>query len=164
MDFFVDTADLDQIKEAYSWGITNGVTTNPSLIKKAVAALQASGASTTIGEYIEEILRTAGSDPVSLEVIGATEAEMFEQGMFLFERFNSIAGNVVVKVPVNPRMDDGGADVAFDGLKVIKRLADRDIPVNTTLIFSPEQALLALLAEAGQQHLAMVAGEVFGHR
>ena len=157
MEFFVDTADLDEIREAYSWGIANGVTTNPSLIKKACDKLKAASSDMTLDRYIEEILKVAGGDPVSLEVIASTEEDMLKQGLFLFERFNPIANNVVVKVPVNPDMDGSGA-IAFDGLKVIKALADRDIPVNTTLIFSPEQALLA--AKAGAAYVSPFAGRV----
>ncbi len=157
MEFFVDTADLDEIRESYSWGIVNGVTTNPSLIKKAVDKLKKQGSELSIARYIESILETADSDPVSLEVIGATEDEMFTQGMFLYERFNPVAGNVVVKIPVNPDMTGDGQG-AFDGLKVIKKLADQSIPVNVTLIFTPEQALLA--AKAGAAFVSPFAGRV----
>jgi transaldolase len=159
MDIFIDTADLDQIKEAYAWGIVDGVTTNPSLIKKAVDKLKSKGQSTSIAEYIEQILLTAKGDPVSLEVIGATEEDMYAQGMFLYERFNPVANNVVVKIPVNPDMTgDGKAKSAFDGLKVIKKMADQGIRINTTLIFTPEQAMLA--AKAGAAFLSPFAGRV----
>jgi transaldolase len=157
MEFFVDTADIDQIKEAYSWGIVDGVTTNPSLIKKAVDGLKAAGSTASIEEYIEEILRTADGDPVSLEVIGSDEESMYAQGMKLFKRFNPIAGNVVVKIPVNPDMGEG-KNADFDGLKVIKKLADQDIPVNVTLIFTAEQALLA--AKAGAAYVSPFAGRI----
>ncbi|MEZ6195582.1 MAG: transaldolase family protein [Planctomycetota bacterium] len=156
MQFFVDTADIDQIKEAYSWGIVDGVTTNPSLIKKAVDKLKAQGSSAGIEDYIGEILRAADGDPVSLEVIGCDEATMYAQGMRLFERFNPIAENVVVKIPVNPEMGDGTAH--FDGLKVINRLAEQGIPVNVTLVFTPEQALLA--AKAGAAYVSPFAGRI----
>lgn len=157
MEFFVDTADLDEIREAYSWGIADGVTTNPSLIKKACDQLKASGSSMGLDAYIEEILKVAGGDPVSLEVIASTEDEMLAQGLFLYERFNPIAENVVVKVPINTDMV-GDGKVAFDGLKVIKALADKGIPVNTTLVFSPEQALLA--AKAGAAYVSPFAGRI----
>ncbi|MCA9321532.1 MAG: transaldolase [Planctomycetes bacterium] len=156
MEFFVDTADLAQIEESYSWGLVDGVTTNPSLIKKAVAQLTAKGSKIGIADYIVRILEVADGDPVSLEVIGHTEEDMFRQGMLLYETFNSVAENVVVKIPVNPAMDDTA--VAFDGLKVIKRLADQGIPVNTTLIFTPEQALLA--AKAGAAYVSPFAGRI----
>ena len=157
MEFFVDTADLDEIREAYSWGIADGVTTNPSLIKKACDKLKASGSDMGLASYIEEILKVADGDPVSLEVIASTEDAMLAQGLFLYERFNPIAENVVVKIPVNPDMV-GDGQVAFDGLKVIKKLADQGIPVNTTLIFSPEQALLA--AKAGAAYVSPFAGRI----
>ncbi|MFT7620446.1 MAG: transaldolase [Planctomycetota bacterium] len=157
MEFFVDTADLDEIREAYTWGITDGVTTNPSLIKRACDKLKSSGSNMSLESYIEEILTVANGDPVSLEVIASTEDEMLRQGLYLFERFNPVAQNVVVKIPVNTDMVGDGA-VAFDGLKVIKKLADEGIPVNTTLIFSPEQALLA--AKAGAAYVSPFAGRI----
>lgn len=159
MDIFIDTADLEQIKEAYKWGVVDGVTTNPSLIKKAVDTMKAKGQNVSIAEYIEQILLTAKGDPVSLEVIGSTEKEMYEQGMILYERFNPVANNVVVKIPVNPCLaGDGKSTVAFDGLRVIKKLADQGIRVNVTLIFTPEQALLA--SKAGAAFLSPFAGRV----
>lgn len=157
MKIFIDSAELDQIREAYTWGIVDGVTTNPSLIKKAVEKLKAKGERTSIDDYIKRILETAGDTPVSLEVIGVTEAEMTKQGFFLYERFNPIAENVVVKIPVNPATEAGSA-VRYDGLKSIKTLAAEGIPINTTLIFTPEQAMLA--AKAGTQYVSPFAGRV----
>ena len=133
------------------------MTTNPSLIKKAVAKLESSGSETGIADYIDEILRVAGSDPVSLEVIATETEEMYTQGMLLFERFNPIAENAVIKIPVNTDMGDHPEN-AFDGLKVIKRLADNGVRINTTLIFTPEQALLA--AKAGAAYVSPFAGRI----
>ncbi len=157
MEFFVDTADLDQIRESYAWGIVDGVTTNPSLIKKAVEKLRNDGSSMGMPEYIESILRVAQGDPVSLEVIALTADEMYSQAMTLYERFNPIAENVVIKIPVNPNLGDD-AEHAFDGLSTIARLAEAGIPVNTTLIFTPEQALLA--AKAGAAYVSPFAGRI----
>ncbi|MFP6655459.1 MAG: transaldolase family protein [Myxococcota bacterium] len=157
MKIIVDTADLGEIREAFSWGIVDGVTTNPSLIKKAAKKLQEESPDTDIADYIEQILETARGCDVSLEVIGTSEAEMYEQGMFLYERFNPVAGNVIVKVPVNPNLGNG-VEGSFDGLKTIKRLADNGIPINTTLVFTPEQALLA--AKAGARYVSPFAGRV----
>jgi transaldolase len=157
MKIFIDSAEIDQIREAYSWGIVDGVTTNPSLIKKAVEKLKAKGEKTSIEDYIKRILECAGDTPVSLEVIGTTEAEMTKQGFFLYERFNPIAENVVVKIPVNPSTEPN-MPVRYDGLKSIKTLAAEGIPINTTLIFTPEQAMLA--AKAGTQYVSPFAGRV----
>ena len=156
MDIFIDTADIDEIKNAYAWGVVDGVTTNPSLIKRAVDGLKAKGQAISIAEYIEQILLTAKGDPVSLEVIGLTEEDMYRQGMFLYERFNPVANNVVVKIPVNPNMGDGKG--AFDGLRVIKKMADQGIRINVTLIFTPEQAMLA--AKAGAAYVSPFAGRI----
>lgn len=157
MRIFIDSADIDQIKEAYSWGIVDGITTNPSLIKKAVENAKKKGDAASLETQIERILKVAGDTPVSLEVIGTTEAEMTAQGLFLHERFNGIAGNVVVKIPVNPGLV-ANAEVRFDALKTIKTLADRGIPVNTTLIFTAEQAMLA--AKAGARYVSPFAGRI----
>jgi transaldolase len=157
MRIFIDSADIDQIKEAYAWGIVDGITTNPSLIKKAVENAKKKGDSASLETQIERILAVAGDTPVSLEVIGTTEAEMTTQGLYLFDRFNGIAGNVVVKIPVNPGLE-ANAKVRFDALKSIKTLADRGIPVNTTLIFTAEQAMLA--AKAGARYVSPFAGRI----
>lgn len=156
MDIFIDTADLDQIREAYSWGIVDGVTTNPSLIKKAADQLRESGDNTTISGYIEKILEVARGTPVSLEVIGGSAEELYKQGMILFDRFNGVAENVVVKIPVNPDMGNGSE--SWEGLKAIKRLAANGVHINTTLVFTPEQALLA--AKAGSTYVSPFAGRI----
>lgn len=154
MKIFIDTADIEEIKEAISWGVVDGVTTNPSLIKKAVEKYK----SKDMDAYIRDILKTAGKNrSVSLEVIGLTEDEMFEQAKKLYAKFNPVAGNVAIKIPVNPSPDEKtGTD--FDGLKNISKLAKLGIPVNATLIMTPEQALLA--AKAGASFVSPFAGRV----
>src|SRR4029079_15791485 len=91
----------------------------------------------SLEDYISRVLESAGDAPVSLEVIGTTEAEMTAQGRFLFRRFNPVAHNVVVKIPVNPGCEPNYAQ-RWDGLKSIWTLASEGIPINTTLIFTPE--------------------------
>lgn len=157
MKIFIDSADIDQIREAYSWGIVDGITTNPSLIKKAVEKMKAKGEKTSIEDYIKRILETAGDTPVSLEVIGTNQKDMTREGFFLWEKFNPVAENVVVKVPVNTSLEANSA-VRYDGLKTIKTLAAEGIPINTTLIFTPEQAMLA--AKAGAAYVSPFAGRV----
>jgi transaldolase len=157
MKIFIDSADLDQIREAFAWGIVDGITTNPSLIKKAVEKTKASGENVSLEDYISRMLETAGDAPVSLEVIGTTEDEMTAQGRFLFRRFNPVAHNVVVKIPVNPGCEPAYAR-RWDGLKSIRTLASEGIPINTTLIFTPEQAWLA--AKAGAAYVSPFAGRI----
>jgi transaldolase len=157
MKIFIDSADLDQIREAFSWGIIDGITTNPSLIKKAVEKVKASGENISLEDYISQVLEAAGDAPVSLEVIGTTEEEMTAQGRYLFRRFNPVAHNVVVKIPVNPGCEPNYKG-RYDGLKSIKTLASEDIPINTTLIFTPEQAMLA--AKAGAAYVSPFAGRI----
>jgi transaldolase len=157
MKIFIDSADIAQIQEAFSWGIVDGITTNPSLIKKAVERLKASGEAVSLRDYIVRILETAADTPVSLEVIGTTEREMTAQGHWLYETFNRVAGNVVVKIPVNPNAAIGG-DLRYDGLKAIRTLSQAGIPINTTLIFTPEQALAA--AKAGAAFVSPFAGRI----
>lgn len=158
MKIFIDTANLDEIKESLSWGIVDGITTNPSLIKKAVDYFKSKGEEFSMASYIEKLLSVAGNGcPVSLEVIGNTEEEMYKEAKTLYERFNGVAGNVVVKIPVNPEVEENGKN-AFDGLKVIRALSRDGIPVNVTLIMAPVQALLA--AKAGAKYVSPFAGRI----
>ena len=142
MKLFIDTADLDEIKEAISYGILDGVTTNPSLIKKAVEKLKKSGKEIDMESYIREILKICKGKPVSLEVIGTNYSEMVKEGKLLFKKFNSVAKNVYIKIPVDPCIESKCSSSA-DGIKAIKTLSKNGIPINCTLIFTPEQALLA---------------------
>ncbi len=158
MKIFIDSANIDEIREAFTWGIVDGVTTNPSLIKKAVEYFKNQGISFTMEEYIKELLTVAGNEhPVSLEVIGNTEDDMLNEAETLFEKFNNISNNVVIKIPVNPEIEENGTK-HFDGLKVTKRLKEKNIPVNSTLIMSSNQALLA--AKAGARYVSPFAGRI----
>lgn len=155
MKIFIDSADLDEIKKAYSYGILDGITTNPSLIKKAVEKLKKNKKEMDIGSYIKEILKAAKGIPVSLEVIGTNYKEMVEEGRKLFKKFNPVAKNVYIKIPVNPCLEQN-CSTASDGIKAIKTLSKEKIPVNCTLIFTPEQALLA--AKAGAKFVSPFTG------
>jgi transaldolase len=156
MHIYIDTADIDEITEAFSWGIVDGVTTNPSLIKKA--AEKRTDKNSDLETYIKKILETVGEDcPVSLEVISTTEDKMLQEAHLLFEKFNPIAENVVIKVPINPRLPDQDQD-PYAGLKVLTRLDEENIPTNCTLVMTPEQALLA--AKAGADYISPFAGRI----
>lgn len=158
MKIFVDTAKIEEIEQAFSWGIVDGVTTNPSLIKKAVDGLKEKGETVNISSYVERICRRAGEHhPVSLEVISLTEEKMYEEAVLLYEKFNHIAGNVVIKIPINT-FTQGCTYTHYEGLRTIRKLSSRKIPVNCTLIMSPEQALLA--AKAGATYVSPFAGRV----
>jgi len=158
MKIFIDSANIDEIKEAISWDIVDGVTTNPSLIKKAVEYFKNQGISFTMEEYIEKLLKVAGKGRwVSLEVIGNTEDDMLGEAETLFAKFNNISNNVIIKIPVNPEIEENGTK-HFDGLKVIKKLKEKNIPVNCTLIMSSNQALLA--AKAGAKYVSPFAGRI----
>jgi transaldolase len=123
MRFFLDTANLEEIREVAQWGLLDGVTTNPSLIAKEKQNIQA---------VIREICRIVDG-PVSAEVIGTTAPEMIAEGKELAE----LAENVVVKVPMT-----------LEGLKAVRVLSENDIPTNVTLVFSANQALMAARAGA----------------
>lgn len=157
---FIDTAKLDEIEHAYSCGALDGVTTNPSLIKKAVEEMKENGKKFSMREYIEEILITARGTPVSLEVTEFTYKKMVEQAMRIYAMFNPVADNVYIKIPINPSFEGHKADV-FDGIKAIKTLSDAKIPVNCTLIFTPEQALMA--AKAGARFVSPFCGRTDDH-
>ncbi len=152
MKVFVDTGDVEEIREAISWGIVDGVTTNPTLIRATLA--KRPGAK--IKEYLEEVCRAAGPGrPVSLEVMSTKAEEMIEEGRVLYERYNSIAGNAVIKVPVTTR---GVEEGYFEGVRAIRELSSIGIPVNATLIMTPAQAVLA--AKAGAKYVSPFLGRV----
>ncbi|MCD6465119.1 transaldolase [Candidatus Bathyarchaeota archaeon] len=151
MKIFIDSAELDEIKKACEWGIIDGATTNPSLIKRAV---DRRGGKISMEDYIIEILKTVPG-PVSLEVIAVKADEMIEQARTLYRKFSPY-GEVVIKIPINPSLGDDGLD--FDGLKAIRQLSGEGIPVNCTLVMTPEQALLA--AKAGAAYVSPFAGRI----
>ena len=151
MKIFLDTAEIEEIKFAASLGIIDGVTTNPSLIKQAVD--KRSG-SINMEEYIKEILRTSPG-PVSLEVISVSYEEMVKEAKLLYEKFAGY-GEVVIKIPVCPSLD--GESNIYDGLMAIRALSELGIPVNATLVMTPEQALLA--AKAGAAYVSPFAGRI----
>ena len=152
MKIFIDSADIDEVSEGLTWGVVDGITTNPSLIKKA----QEKHSVSDMTAYIKKLCKAVGKGKdVSLEVIGTDAKTMIAQGEKLYKTFNPVAGNVVVKIPVNPATDD---EPNFDGIKAIKALADKGIGINTTLIFTQEQAWLA--AKAGAKYVSPFAGRV----
>lgn len=153
MKIFIDSADLEEIKKINSYGILDGVTTNPSLIKKAAEKYKVKDLET----YIKKILKLCKGKPVSLEVIASNYEEMVREGKILFKKFNKVAGNVYVKIPVNPCMEKKCTN-SSDGIKAIKELSRNRIPVNCTLVFTPEQSLLA--AKAGAKFVSPFVGRV----
>lgn len=154
---FIDSSKVYEIKKVRDYGLLDGVTTNPSLIKAAVEEKKGVGGSIDIFEYIKEILLLSRGAPVSLEVIGTDSEQMIREGKKLFKIFNPIAGNVYIKIPVNSSIDEKDGN-NFDGLKAIKTLSGEGIPINCTLIFTPEQALLA--AKAGASFVSPFAGRI----
>lgn len=125
MKFFVDTADLDEIKEANDMGVLDGVTTNPSLMKKV--------GNVNFHDHIYKICELVDGD-VSAEVTATEYEKIMEEGRTLHE----IHDNVVVKVPL-----------ILDGIKALKSFKEEGIRTNCTLCFSPTQALIAAKAGAG---------------
>ena len=123
MRFFLDTANVEEIREVAQFGLLDGVTTNPSLIAKEKQ---------NIHSVIREICEIVDG-PVSAEVIGTTAPEMIAEGRVL----GALASNVVVKVPMT-----------IEGLKAVHSLSQDDIPTNVTLVFSANQALMAARAGA----------------
>jgi len=138
MKFFIDSANVSEIREANDLGVIDGVTTNPSLVSKEGRDLKG---------VIQEIC-TIVNGPISAEVVSLETAAMVKEGKELAK----IHSNVVVKIPMTS-----------DGLKAIKILSQAGIRVNTTLIFSPVQALLA--AKAGATFVSPFVGRLddIGH-
>jgi transaldolase len=131
MKFFVDTADINDIRELAETGLLDGVTTNPSLIHKA---------GRNFLEVVEEICRVVPG-PVSAEVVAADHQEMMREAEIL----RKIADNVAIKVPLT-----------IDGLKTCKALTGEGTMVNVTLCFTANQALLA--AKAGATFISPFVG------
>lgn len=134
MKFFIDTADLDEIKEANDMGILDGVTTNPSLCARVGV--------TDFDTHIARICSEVKGD-VSAEVVSTNYNGMVEEAHHL----SAIADNVVVKIPL-----------ILDGIKAIKTLSGEGIRTNCTLCFSPTQALIA--AKAGATYISPFIGRL----
>lgn len=137
MKFFIDTANLDQIREAIDLGILDGVTTNPSLMAK-----EGITGKDKIMKHYQDICALVSGD-VSAEVIATDYDGIIREGLELA----ALAPNIVVKVPM-----------IKDGIKAIKYFSDHDIPTNCTLVFSAGQAILA--AKAGATYLSPFIGRI----
>ena len=121
MEFFIDTANLDEIKQAYRLGFISGVTTNPSLVAKE---------NVTFEDRIQEITEVIDG-PISAEVLSLDAAGMVEEG----KKLAAIHPNVTIKVPMTA-----------EGLAAVRQFSQMNIQTNVTLIFSANQALLAARA------------------
>lgn len=133
MKFFIDTANIAEIKEAHSMGMVDGVTTNPSLIAKE-------------GRNFEDIIKEICAivdGPISAEVISLDADDMVKEARDLAK----IHRNIVVKIPMT-----------IDGLKATRRLSEEEIKTNVTLVFSPLQALMA--AKAGATFVSPFVGRL----
>ncbi|MCJ7498295.1 MAG: fructose-6-phosphate aldolase [candidate division Zixibacteria bacterium] len=133
MKIFLDTANFEEIKEAASWGILDGVTTNPTLLSKEKEDFK------TLLKKICEVV----DGPISAEVVSLDPEGMVKEA----EELVKIGKNIVIKVPISR-----------DGLKAIRMLSDKGIKTNCTLIFAPIQALLA--AKAGASFVSPFVGRL----
>jgi len=133
MKFFIDTADVKEIREAHALGLVDGVTTNPSLIARSGRKFK---------DVIKEIVSIVDG-PISAEVISLDAPGMIKEGKELAK----IHKNIVVKLPMTP-----------EGLKACKALTDKGIKTNVTLIFTSMQALLA--AKAGATYVSPFVGRL----
>jgi len=133
MKFFIDTANIKEIKEAAALGILDGVTTNPSLVAKEGKDFRT---------LLDEIIKIVDG-PISAEVISTDYDGILKEARDL----SSIHRNIVVKIPL-----------IKEGLKAVKTLSEEDIKVNVTLCFSPTQALLA--AKAGATYISPFIGRL----
>lgn len=133
MKLFIDTANLDEIREAWSLGVIDGVTTNPSLVAKEGKDFR---------KLVEEICGIVDG-PISVEAV-STEADGIVREA---RELAKIHRNIVVKVPI-----------IREGLRAVKALSDEGVPINVTLVFSPSQALLA--AKAGAKYVSPFVGRL----
>ena len=149
---FLDTANIDEVREAASWGVLDGVTTNPTLVAKTgvdltkadviVSGGRGVGAPEKFAEVIQDMIALVDG-PISLEVTSEDAESMIRDG----EKLAKLHKNVVVKI-----------QMTTEGLKAIKALSAKGIRVNTTLIFSANQALLA--AKAGAKYVSPFIGRL----
>lgn len=137
MKFFIDTANLDQIRQANALGILDGVTTNPSLMAKEGIV----GTNQVLKHYVDICQIVDG--PVSAEVLSTDYEKMVREG----ENLSGLHPNIVVKVPVT-----------LDGIKAIRYMAAQGIATNCTLVFSAGQALLA--AKVGATYVSPFIGRI----
>lgn len=133
MKFFIDTADVKEIRQAYEMGCVDGVTTNPSLLAKAGRPLE---------ETIKEICSIVDG-PISAECVSLEAKDMIPEG----KRLAKIHDNVVVKIPMG-----------VEGMKAVKALTAEGIKTNVTLVFSANQALLT--AKAGATYVSPFVGRL----
>lgn len=133
MKFFIDSANIDEIREAASFGIIDGVTTNPSLVAK-----EGKNFRQLLGEILEVV-----DGPVSAEVVSTDKDGILKEA----HELSAIHKNIVVKVPLIP-----------EGLKAVKVLSEEGIHTNVTLCFSPTQALIA--AKAGATYISPFVGRL----
>lgn len=138
MRIFIDTANVEEIREAYSWGVIEGVTTNPSLVASCGGDFQC-----TIKEIISIV-----DGPISVEVVSLKSEEMIEEA----RKLAAWSPNVVIKIPMTE-----------EGMKAVKVLSKEEIKTNVTLVFSANQALLA--AQAGAAYVSIFVGRLddIGH-
>ncbi len=134
MKFFLDTANIDEIKDAASWGVLDGVTTNPTLVSRE--------GNVDFKTRIKEICDVV-SGPVSAEVISTDYNGMVKEALEL----SKIASNVTVKIPMTK-----------DGIKAVSTLSKQNVKTNVTLVFSANQALLA--AKAGATFVSPFIGRI----
>jgi transaldolase len=133
MKFFIDTANLEEIRQAVAMGMVDGVTTNPSLVAREKQPFE---------ELLGEICNLVDG-PVSAEVVSLEAEGMLQEG----RKLAALHANIVIKVPMTT-----------EGLKATKRFADEGIRTNVTLVFSPAQALLA--AKAGASFVSPFVGRL----
>jgi len=133
MKFFIDTANVDEIKKGLEMGLVDGVTTNPSLLSKEKKNPE---------DVVKEIVSLVPG-PVSLEVLSTEAHAMLEEARHLA----SLGNNVVVKIPMTA-----------EGMKAVKKLSEEHIKTNVTLVFQPLQALIA--AKAGAAYVSPFVGRL----
>jgi transaldolase len=133
MKFFVDSADINEIRPVVEWGMCDGVTTNPSLVAKTGKSLK---------QVIEEVTALVDG-PISVEVTALDYEGMMKEARALA----ALHDNLVIKIPMTK-----------DGMRATRTCADEGIPVNVTLVFTPSQALLA--AKAGAAYVSPFIGRL----
>ena len=145
MKIYLDTANLNEIKSAIKLGVISGITTNPTLIAKEIKRMENLGQYITHGAVISDIISTVKNNDIviNVETLGSKTDDIVKEANDLSE----LSDKIVIKIPISQ-----------EGLKAINILRESQIATNSTLIFSPNQALLS--ANAGADYLSVFLGRI----
>nr|AIF18666.1 Transaldolase superfamily protein (talA, talB) [uncultured marine group II/III euryarchaeote KM3_83_G03] len=152
MKFFINTADIDEIRDADSYGVLDGVTTDTISLKMAKVKHNFED----IKKYLKDIMKILGDRPITIMVTGTNQEDIRAELLRIVKLFKKQA-NLVVSIPVNPSTDEDNKN-SLDSIKLIREFSKEGLRINASLVMTPEQALLA--AKAGASYVSIAAGRL----